>query len=123
MRRTNEYLLMVCPSTSTAVRTCLLLISTVTLWPSFNVFARDTDYEGGERLRFTWWRQAAAEQQLKVVVEEILEAARVWRRQESGRRGGRKGGSEASSTDSKGWGRGKEHRYAGTDTCDTQVGR
>ena len=55
--------------------------------------------EGG--IQVQWWRQAAAENQLKVTVEDVLVAARVWRRQESGRRGERKGGSEGKITDRK----------------------
>ena len=50
----------------------------VVLRPIFDVCARDTGYEGGERLRVPWWRQAAVHKQLKVVVEAILAAARVW---------------------------------------------
>ena len=47
------------------------------------------------------WRKAAAHKQLKVAVEEILAAARVWRRQESGRCDGSDGGSEGEGMDSK----------------------
>ena len=48
-----------------------------------------------------WWRQKAAEEQLRVTVEKILETARVRRQQESGRRDGRKVGSEGGGTDSE----------------------
>ena len=48
------------------------------LRPIFGVCAIETGYEGGERLRVPWWRQAAVHKQLKVVVEAILAAARVW---------------------------------------------
>ena len=37
-------------------------------------------------------RQEAAENHMRVTVEAISEAARVWRRQEYGRCGGSKGG-------------------------------
>ena len=70
--------------------------ATVVKWvsarPVFDVCARDTGYEGGGRLRAPWWRQKVEEDQLRVTVEAILEAARVRRRQESGRWDGSKGG-------------------------------
>ena len=53
----------------------------VTIQPIFVVCARETGYEGGGRLQVLWWRQEAAEDQLRVTVEEILAAARVRRRQ------------------------------------------
>ena len=43
-----------------------------------------------------WWRHKAAENQLRVTVEAILKATRVWRRKESGVTGARevwKGGA------------------------------
>ena len=70
----------------------------------------------------TRWGQAAAEKQLKVMVEAILVAERVRRKKESVRRGGREGGSEGGSTDSKWKGQGREHRYSGMETGDVQVG-
>ena len=69
----------------------------VPLRPILDVCARETGYEGGGRLRVPWWRQEAAENQLKIMVEAILEAARVQRLQESGRRGESKGGSDGGS--------------------------
>ena len=95
----------------------------VALRPIFDVSVRETGYEGGGRLLVPWWRQEAAENQLKVAVEAISAAARVRWRQGSGRRGGSEGGSEGGSKDSEGWGRGREHPYAGTETGDAQVGR
>ena len=59
----------------------------VSLRPIFDVFARDTGYEGGGRLRVPWRRQEAADNQLKVTLEVISEAARVRRQQESDRCG------------------------------------
>ena len=44
-------------------------------------------YKGGEKLREPWWRQAAANKQMRVILEEILAAARERREQEYGRRG------------------------------------
>ena len=38
------------------------------LRPGFDVFARETGYEVGDRIRVPWWRQAAAHNQLKVTV-------------------------------------------------------
>ena len=60
--------------------------------PVFDVCAIYTGYEGGGRLRAPWWRQKVEEDQLRVTVEAILEAARVRRRQESGRWDRSKGG-------------------------------
>ena len=80
------------------------VVEWVSLRPIFDVFARDTGYEGGGRLRVPWRRKEAADNQLKVTLEVISEAARVRRQQESGRCGGRKGGSEARSTNREGWG-------------------
>ena len=71
----------------------------VATWPIFDVCARETGFEGGGRLRVPWWRQKAAEDQLRVTMEAILEAARVRRRQESSRGDGSEGGSEGGSTD------------------------
>ena len=65
----------------------------------FYVWAQETGYEGGGRLRVPWWRQKVAEDQLRVTVEAILEAARVWRRQEYGRVDGSYGGLEWVRTD------------------------
>ena len=52
----------------------------------------------------------------------ILEAARLRRQQESGRHGGREGGSKGGGTDSEGYGRGREHWCAETETGYAQVG-
>ena len=72
----------------------------VSLWPIIDVFTRETGYEGGGRLWVLWQMQETVENQLKVAVEEILAAARVRRKQESGRRDGSKGGSEGGNMDS-----------------------
>ena len=40
----------------------------VALRPIFDVCTRKTGYEGGGRLGVPWWRQEAAENQLKVIV-------------------------------------------------------
>ena len=71
----------------------------VAAWPIFDVCARETGFEGGGRLRVPWWRQKAAEDQLRVTMEAIWEAARVRRRQESSRGDGSEGGSEGGGTD------------------------
>ena len=65
----------------------------------FDVCVRETEYEGGGRLRVTWWRQKVAEEQLRVTVEAILEAARAWRQHEYGRIDGIEGGLEWLRTD------------------------
>ena len=44
----------------------------VALWPIFEVCAKGTGYKGGGRLREPWWEQAAAEQQLKSTLKDIL---------------------------------------------------
>ena len=49
----------------------------VSLQPIFDVCARETGYEGGERLKVPWWRRKAVEEQLRVTVEAILVATRV----------------------------------------------
>ena len=67
------------------------------LRPILVVYTRDMGYEGGGKLQVQWWRQAAADNQLKVTVEAILVAARVWQQQEYGRRGKSKGGYERES--------------------------
>ena len=60
------------------------LQATVAEWvatrPIFDVCERYTGYGGGGRLWLPWCRQRAAEDQLRVMVEDILEVARVWRR-------------------------------------------
>ena len=77
--------------------------ATVTEWvdlrPIFDFCVRDTGYEGERILWVPWWMQDSEENQLKVEVEAILEAARVRRRQESSRGDGSEGGSEGGSTD------------------------
>ena len=70
--------------------------------PIFDIYVRDTGYEGGGRLRVPWWRQKAAEDHLRVTLEAISEAGRVRRQQESGRPGGSEGGSEGGRTDGEG---------------------
>ena len=65
----------------------------------FDVCAIDMGYEGGERLRVPWWRQAEVHKQLKFTVEAILEVSRVRRQQESGRCGSSEGGSEGGIMD------------------------
>ena len=44
-----------------------------TLWPIFEVCAQqETGYESGRRRRPPWWRQMAADAQLRVTLEDIL---------------------------------------------------
>ena len=74
----------------------------VALRPIFDVCEREMGYEGGGKLQVQWWRQAAADNHLKVTVEEILVATRVRRQQESGKRGESKGWLEEERMDSKG---------------------
>ena len=57
-----------------------------------------TGYKGGGNLREPWRRKVTAEKQPRVMLKEILVAARERRRQESGRRGGGKGGEEGEVT-------------------------
>ena len=59
----------------------------VALQPIFEVFAKDTGFEGGGRARGQWWRQTAAERHLKTTLKDISSATRERRRQESGKRG------------------------------------
>ena len=66
--------------------------------PIFEVCARDTGYEGGGKLQVQRWIQVASENHLKVTLEDILVASRVWRQKESGSCGKSKGGSEGEST-------------------------
>ena len=88
----------------------------------FDVCVIETGYKGGRRLRLPWWRQEAAENHLRFIVEAILEAARVRRRQESGRHGGSEGGSEGGGMDREGYRRGRVHRYSGLDIGYARVG-
>ena len=76
------------------------VVEWVTLRPIFEVCARETGYDGGGKLREPWWRQAAAEKQLRVTLKYFLSAATERRRKESGRRGGGKGGEEGELSDS-----------------------
>ena len=48
-----------------------------------------------------WWVHKAEEDQLRVVVEAISVAARVWRQQESGRRDRSEGGLDGGIMESK----------------------
>ena len=59
----------------------------VELRPIFEVFAKETEYKGGWRVREQWWHQTAAERQMKTTLKYI--SAAVWekRRWESGRCG------------------------------------
>ena len=50
----------------------------VALQPIFEVYAKETRYEGGGIFREPWWQQAAAEQQLKSTLKYISVA--VWER-------------------------------------------
>ena len=65
----------------------------VALRPISGVCSKETGYRGGGGVRVLWWRQEAAEKQLKFTVEAILAAAAtVWQQQEYGRCDGSKGG-------------------------------
>ena len=66
----------------------------VDLRPIFDLCSRETGYEGGGKLQVPWRRQAAAEKQLKVAVEEILGGAREKWRRESGGCGDIEGGAK-----------------------------
>ena len=70
------------------------MVELVALRTIFDVCAREAVYEVGEELRVPWRRQASAEKKLRFLLEDILAAAREWRRRESGRRGKVKGGVE-----------------------------
>ena len=48
----------------------------VDLRPIFDVCVRETGYEGWGRLQVPWWRKKPADNQLRVMVEAILAAAR-----------------------------------------------
>ena len=55
--------------------------ATVAEWENtrtiFDVYARYMAYEGGGRLRLPWWRQKAADNQLRVTAEAMFVAATV----------------------------------------------
>ena len=72
------------------------------LQPIFDICKMETGYEGGGRLREPWWRQTAAEKQLRATLEDILVAAMERRRQEPSRRGGGEGVEEESDSESNG---------------------
>ena len=44
------------------------VVEWVALRNIFDVCARETGYEGGDRLQILWWRQAELHKQLKVTV-------------------------------------------------------
>ena len=68
----------------------------VALRPIFEVFVKETGFEGRGRARNQWWRQTAAERQMETTLKEILAPAWEQRRQESGRRGEGERGTEES---------------------------
>ena len=72
--------------------------ATVAHWgdlrPIFDVCTRETSCEVGWKLQVPWRRQAAAEKQLKVTVEEILGGAMEKWRRESGGCGDIEGGAK-----------------------------
>ena len=49
----------------------------VALWTIFDLCVREVGNEGGGILWVPWWSQEAAENHLRVMVEYILERARV----------------------------------------------
>ena len=57
------------------------------LWPIFEVYAKDTGYEGDGKLRESWWRQVDEEKQLEATLKNIPAAAGERRRRESDKRG------------------------------------
>ena len=70
----------------------------VALWTKFEVCTKETVYDGGGKLRERWWRQAAAEQQLKATLKNISAAAGERKQQESDRHGRGEGGEEESAS-------------------------
>ena len=73
------------------------LVEWVALRPIFDICTKETGYEGGgDGVWDKWWRQAAAEQHLKAMLKEILEAERDRQQQEFGRYGGVDGVEEES---------------------------
>ena len=66
----------------------------------FYICVQYTGYNEVGRLQVPWWRQKAAEDQLRVTVEAISAETRVRRRQEFGRRDGSEGGPEEEIMDS-----------------------
>ena len=46
----------------------------------FEVYVKETSYEGGGRLREPWWRQAESEKHLRSMIEDISAEAREHRR-------------------------------------------
>ena len=75
--------------------------ATVAEWvatrPILDVCVQDTGFEGGGILRVPWWRQKAAEDHMRVLVEAISEVERVRRQKEYGRHNGSKGGLEGGA--------------------------
>ena len=83
----------------------------VAVRPIFEICVRETGYEGRGRRRTPWWRQTAADAQLRATLKEISADARERRRRESGRRGGRgdqqgaDNGERGQETGQRHWGR------------------
>ena len=57
-------------------------------------------HKGGGGVRYPFWRQAAAKQQLRDTLENILVEAREWWQWGSGSYGGGYGGEEESDSES-----------------------
>ena len=51
--------------------TTINLADWVALRPIFEVYAKETGYKGGGKLREPWWRQVAAEQQMEATLKNI----------------------------------------------------
>ena len=78
------------------------MVEWVDIRPIFDVCTRETGYNIGGDPWVLWWRQAVGEKQLKVMVEDILVAAKERCRQKFGRRGKSEGGAEGGVTDRNG---------------------
>ena len=61
------------------------VVQWVALRTLFEVFARETGYEGGGRRRKVWWRQEATEKQPRATLADLREAKR--RRRSGGEMG------------------------------------
>ena len=95
----------------------------VALQTIFEVFARETGYEGGGNLWEPRRRQAAAEKQLMVTLKEIFTRQGISGDGNPAGVAGVREGRRGKLLTATGKGESQEYRFSGTETCDVWVGR
>ena len=92
----------------------------VALRPIIEVYDKETCNDGGRRRCLPWWQETAERKHLSATLKYILAATRD-RRWKSGRRG--KGGIGREVAEAEYDSERDGNRYAGTETCESQVGK